>query len=35
MSPEEQSAWVEVSEKADPGPEVAPGVFTVTPTVLA
>ncbi|WP_407835521.1 hypothetical protein ACE1OC_02190 [Streptomyces sp. DSM 116496] len=35
MSPEEQSAWVEISAKVAAGPEVTPGVFTVTPTVLA
>ncbi|GGS10734.1 hypothetical protein Snoj_14780 [Streptomyces nojiriensis] len=26
---------MDISEKAEPGPMVAPGVFTVTPTVLA
>ncbi|SNQ47586.1 hypothetical protein FRACA_1980004 [Frankia canadensis] len=30
-----QSAWVEISEFAVEGPLVAPGVFTVTATVLA
>lgn len=33
--PPEQSAWVEISAKAAAGPEVAPGVLTVTLTVLA
>ncbi|MFF4369246.1 hypothetical protein [Streptomyces sp. NPDC001594] len=35
IRPLEQWALVEISAKAEPGPEVAPGVFTVTPTVLA
>lgn len=35
IRPLEQSASVDISEKVDPGPEVTPGVFTVTPTELA
>ncbi|MFD0345325.1 hypothetical protein ACFQ0M_03025 [Kitasatospora aburaviensis] len=35
IRPPAQSACVEISENVEPGPAVAPGVFTVTPTVLA